>query len=52
MSYVYGRAGDRPVTGDWNGDRRTTPGVLRGRKWRLRNVGTSGAAQTAFLPGP
>ena len=31
----FGQAGDRPVTGDWNGDGVTDLGVVRGHEWIL-----------------
>lgn len=33
--FHYGTAGDRPVTGDWNGDGIATIGVFRGGVWNL-----------------
>jgi hypothetical protein len=38
----FGTAGDRPIAGDWNGDRRTDIGVVRGNIWML-SVGTTPA---------
>jgi hypothetical protein len=33
-SYRWGRAGDIPVVGDWDGDGTWTPGLLRsGTRW-------------------
>jgi hypothetical protein len=39
----YGRIGDIPVTGDWNGDGIDTPGVFKDGYWYLRNSNTSGS---------
>lgn len=41
-SYLYGDPGDRPVVGDWNGDRVDSPGVYRNGRWYLRNSNSSG----------
>ena len=49
--------GDIPVVGDWNGDGKDGPGVVRVRygyappRWLLRNATTSGAAQHDFAYG-
>lgn len=44
-----------PVTGDWNGDGRTTVGWFRDGMWRLRNANSAGTASLEFrygsLPG-
>jgi hypothetical protein len=43
--YRWGRAGDRPVVGDWNGNGTWTPGVLRdGARWYLKDSFTGSAA--------
>ena len=58
VSFVYGRGGDFPISGDWNADGRDTAGVVRfdaasrQARWLLRNSNTSGAAQLNFLYGP
>jgi subtilisin len=36
-TFVFGRATDRPVVGDWDGDGVFTPGVVRGNEWFLSN---------------
>jgi hypothetical protein len=36
------------VVGDWNNNRQTTAGVVRGTTWHLRNTNTAGAADTTF----
>ncbi|MDX8551787.1 hypothetical protein, partial [Methanospirillum purgamenti] len=33
--YTFGLVGDVPITGDWNGDGKTSIGVFRGRTWYL-----------------
>lgn len=36
LTFSFGSAGDVPVVGDWNGDGRSTPGVVRaGSQWIL-----------------
>jgi len=36
LTLVFGAAGDVPVVGDWDGNGRSTPGVVRaGSQWRL-----------------
>jgi hypothetical protein len=40
----YGRLGDTPLAGDWNGDGIDTIGVRRGDRWLLRNANTAGPA--------
>jgi hypothetical protein len=37
-SFGYGDVGDRPVTGDWNGDGTITVGIVRNATWMLRNA--------------
>jgi hypothetical protein len=44
----FGRDGDVPVVGDWNGDGRQAIGVVRGRTWYLNDGITDGYAQTTF----
>ncbi len=41
---AYGTPGDRPITGDWNGDGIDTVGVYRAGVFYLRNSNTSGFA--------
>jgi Polysaccharide deacetylase len=45
---LAGRIADRHVTGDWDGDGRATPGVVRGRTWYLRNSNSSGPADVVL----
>jgi peptidoglycan/xylan/chitin deacetylase (PgdA/CDA1 family) len=49
---LFGHHADQPVTGDWDGDGDTTPDVVRGDQWFLRNSDTSGAAHTSFTFAP
>jgi hypothetical protein len=51
VTFTYGRAGDIPITGDWNGDGRTTIGVVRGNRFHLRNANSGGAANVSFAYG-
>jgi hypothetical protein len=57
LSFVYGRGGDVPIRGDWNGDGKDTAGVVRfvtagtPAQWLLRNSNTSGAADLNFRYG-
>ena len=46
---TYGLPGDRPVTGDWNGDRIDTVGIYRNGSFYLRNSNTNGVA-TLIVP--
>ena len=43
---------DRHVTGDWDGNGTSTPGVVRGNMWYLRNTNSTGIgnAQFQFIP--
>jgi hypothetical protein len=47
----YGRAGDLPVVGDWNGNGVHTVGVVRGNRWLLRNSNSSGNQDYDFTFG-
>jgi hypothetical protein len=52
VSFGFGAPGDVPIVGDWNGDRRTDPGVRRdGSAWYLRTTPTGGPATVAFAFG-
>jgi hypothetical protein len=52
-AFVFGRAGDFPVMGDWNGDGSKTIGVVRGSTWYLRNSNSAGRADiTLNFGGP
>lgn len=45
---AYGVSGDVPLTGDWDGNGTSTPGVFRNGTFYLRNSLTSGTADTTF----
>ena len=47
----YGRSGDIPVVGDWNGNGVHTIGVVRGNRWLLRNSNSAGAPHYDFTFG-
>jgi hypothetical protein len=47
----YGRPGDIPVVGDWDGDGVHTIGVVRGNQWLLRNSNREGGADLDFVFG-
>ena len=48
VSFKFGKAGDIPVMGDWNGDGTHTVGVYRRGRWLLRDENTAGPAQYDF----
>lgn len=50
-SFQFGRAGDIPVMGDWNGDGIKTVGVVRGRVWYIRNSNSTGRSSRVFTFG-
>ena len=49
--FSYGKPGDIPIVGDWNGNGIQTPGVIRGNTWYLRNANSTGAADITFQFG-
>jgi hypothetical protein len=51
IEYGYGRSGDIPVVGDWNGDGIDVVGVVRDRTWMLRNRLGSGPSDRTFVYG-
>ena len=51
VAFWFGRDGDVPVAGDWNGDGVTTVGVRRGGQFFLRNSNSGGPADVAFWFG-
>ncbi|HEU4916538.1 MAG TPA: twin-arginine translocation signal domain-containing protein [Acidimicrobiia bacterium] len=48
LVFEYGRPGDIPVVGDWNGDGVHTVGVVRGNRWLLRNSNRAGDPEIDF----
>jgi hypothetical protein len=46
--YHYGRPGDFPVCGDWDGNGVDGIGVVRGNTWFLRNSASGGNANASF----
>lgn len=48
LSFGYGREGDRPVIGDWDGSGKHGVGIVRGDQWFLRNLLSSGSADHSF----
>jgi hypothetical protein len=48
-AFAYGLTGDKPVAGDWNGDRTTEVGVFRGGVFYLRD--STGGTYSAFAYG-
>jgi hypothetical protein len=49
--FTFGRAGDRPLWGDWDGDGMFTVGVVRGTTWYLRNGAGGGPHDIEFAYG-
>lgn len=47
----FGRAGDTPLMGDWDGDGISTPGVKRGNRYYLVNSIRGGKADVVFTYG-
>ncbi len=47
----YGRPGDIPLIGDWNGNGVHTIGVRRGNRWLLKNENSPGPADYDFTFG-
>jgi hypothetical protein len=51
-SFAYGRAGDHPFFGHWDGRSvQSAPGVVRGATWLLRRSQTGGPADLSFTYG-
>ena len=51
LDFHYGRDGDRPIVGDFNGDGTDTVGIRRGDRYFLRNSNTGGPADLDFHYG-
>ncbi|MFL6294870.1 MAG: PQQ-dependent sugar dehydrogenase [Actinomycetes bacterium] len=49
--FQYGKVGDIPVAGDWNGDGIDTPGLFRDGYWYLRNSNSAGPYDIVFSYG-
>ncbi|MEJ5947064.1 hypothetical protein WDZ17_17375, partial [Pseudokineococcus basanitobsidens] len=49
--YSFGRAGDVPVVGDWDGNGVDSVGVYRAGRWFLRNAHSSGQHDRTFVFG-
>jgi hypothetical protein len=47
ITFNYGRPGDIPIVGDWDGNGTVTPGVVRKGTWYLRNGNLGGVADVA-----
>jgi len=50
-SFGYGRPGDWPLVGNWDGVGGDTVGVFRGGTWYLRNANSAGKAKIKFSYG-
>ena len=48
---LNGRVAERYVSGDWDGNGTTTPGVVRGNTWYLRNSNSAGPADVVLTFG-
>lgn len=51
LIFSYGRPGDIPIVGDWNGSGVETVGVIRGNEFRLRNANGTGEPDNVFTFG-
>jgi hypothetical protein len=53
LVFGFGRAGDFPVMGDWDGNGSKTVGIVRGSTWYLRNSNSAGRPDiTLTFGGP
>jgi serine protease len=50
-TFSFGRTGDIPVVGDWDGNGTQTIGVVRGNLWHLRDSNAGGSADHTFSFG-
>jgi surface antigen len=50
-SFAYGRPGDWPLVGNWDGVGGDTVGVFRGGTWHLRNYNSAGSSNATFSYG-
>lgn len=50
-AFAFGRTGDFPVMGDWDGNGSKTVGIVRGSTWYLRNTNSAGAPDITFVFG-
>lgn len=50
-SFSFGRATDKPIFCDWDGDGDRTPGVFRDGRWYIRNSNSGGPAEKSFSFG-
>lgn len=51
VCFPFGKAGDVPLMGDWDGNGTRTPGVFRAGSWYLRNSNSLGGADVSFAFG-
>gem|GEM_PF-5459988 len=51
VASTFGRSGDEPLVGDWDGDGRDTIGVRRGAEFFLKNSLGQGPADVNFIYG-
>jgi hypothetical protein len=51
QEFRYGRSTDYPIFGDWDGDGRSSVGVVRGNQWFLRNENGTGTHDVTFRYG-
>lgn len=50
-TFSYGGSAAYPLTGDWNGDGITTPGLVVSNTWKLRNSRSGGTPHVEFRFG-
>ncbi|MGI9586380.1 MAG: fasciclin domain-containing protein, partial [Acidimicrobiia bacterium] len=49
-SFVFGNPGDKPVIGDWDGDRTDEVGVQRGDTWYFQGAGSAVFGEAGWFP--